>query len=42
MKGIYAVALGLKVSSYLVSTVYQIIKATVFDLQTLQEKDFVC
>lgn len=42
MKGIYAVALRLKVGSYLVSTVYQLIKGAMFDLQILQEKDFVC
>lgn len=42
MKGVYAIAFGLKVSSYLVSTVYQLIKVRVFDLRTLQEKDFVC
>lgn len=42
MKGIYAVALRLNVGSYLVSTVYQLIKGAMFDLQILQEKDFVC
>lgn len=42
MKGIYAVALRLKVGSYLVSTVYRLIKGAMFDLQILQEKDFVC
>lgn len=32
MKGVYGVALGLKVTCSLVTTVYQLIKATVFDL----------